>query len=501
MKRDQFFAVGLLLALLSGGLFAPGVRAQSSEPGQTVQELVVRGQGRVEASPAPSNILPEQAATEYFATRPDAEYKIPRTARTNLAVPETRPLAAQAVTGNRVIDPAQAPVPFTGFTGLSHLDQRTAGTGDFANSQFSLEPPDQALCVGNGFIVEAVNTALAIYDTSGNRLSGPTPLNQFFELAPAVVRGTQPVYGDFTSDPKCLYDPTTGRFFFTLLQIDVDPQTGDFLPSSHTEIAVSQTSDPTGDWNFFRIVTTDDGRNGTPFHTGCELGCLGDQPLIGVDAYGFYVTTNEFSLDGTTFNGAQVYAMSKKALISARKAKVVHVDNLSLAEGPAYSLQPATSPDASQYDLSSGGTQYFLSALDFDATLDNRIAVWALTNTSSLDGKRPRVRLTSQLIDTQVYGQPPPANQKAGPTPLADSVEETLAGLETNDDRMNQVVFANGKLYSAVTSIVVVEGKRKPGSHISWSPRRSPARASRVCWPTRARYPSRITMSSFHPSR
>ena len=34
--------------------------------------------------------------------------------------------------------------------GLNHRDQRLANGGN----QFSLEPPDQALCVGNGFTVE-----------------------------------------------------------------------------------------------------------------------------------------------------------------------------------------------------------------------------------------------------------------------------------------------------------------------------------------------------------
>src|SRR5579864_8746557 len=34
----------------------------------------------------------------------------------------------------------------SGFQGLTHFDQRFAGTGLYTNTQFSLEPPDQALC-------------------------------------------------------------------------------------------------------------------------------------------------------------------------------------------------------------------------------------------------------------------------------------------------------------------------------------------------------------------
>ncbi len=90
----------------------------------------------------------------------------------------------------------------TGFSGLSHLDQRLAGTGAYTNTQFSLEPPDQGLCVGNGFVIEPVNDAFAVYNESGTQLTATTALNQFYKRPPAVVRSTPPVFGDFLSDPK-----------------------------------------------------------------------------------------------------------------------------------------------------------------------------------------------------------------------------------------------------------------------------------------------------------
>src|SRR5215216_5617539 len=50
-----------------------------------------------------------------------------------------------------------------GFEGLNFYQQRYARGGN----QFSVEPPDQALCVGNGFVLEAVNDVLNIFDSSG----------------------------------------------------------------------------------------------------------------------------------------------------------------------------------------------------------------------------------------------------------------------------------------------------------------------------------------------
>ena len=43
-----------------------------------------------------------------------------------------------------------------------------------------------------------------------------------------------------------------------------------------------------------------------------------------------------------------------------------HGAPIALAEGPAYSLQPATSPTAWDWSGENRGTAYFLSALDFN---------------------------------------------------------------------------------------------------------------------------------------
>src|SRR5262249_2613452 len=162
-----------------------------------------------------------------------------------------------------------------------------AGTGAYVNTQFSLEPPDQALCVGNGFVMESVNTVIGVYRKSDKTLvSGPTAVNQFLGLAPEINRVTG-VAGDFASDPQWYFHQQLNRWFFAMMQ--EDPATS---VRSHAYIAVSKTADPTGSWTIFNFDTTDDGVNGTPSHPDCP--CFGDQPLIGADNYGFYVTTNEF---------------------------------------------------------------------------------------------------------------------------------------------------------------------------------------------------------------
>ncbi len=198
----------------------------------------------------------------------------------------------------------------------------------------------------------------------------------------------------------------------------------------------------------------DDGSGRTlPKNPGCP--CFGDQPLLGADKYGIYITTNEFSILGPEFNGAQIYAIDKQALVAGTlKYQAIQGAPIPLAEGPAYSLQPAASPTTGSWNTANNGTEYLLSALDFNATTDNRIATWALTNTQSLDTK-PAVTLTAPaILSSETYGQPPNAEQKKGPIPLGKSVGDPEALVATNDDRMNQVVYANGQLWSGVNTVI-----------------------------------------------
>src|SRR5215831_12646285 len=108
-------------------------------------------------------------------------------------------------------------------------------------------------------------------------------------------------------------DASTGRFFVSVVEIDLDPATGNFLPASvaksHFLVAVSADNNPFHGFNVFSLDTTNDGdaRFGA-----CP--CFGDQPLVGFDANGYYVSTNAFSLSTMTFRGAQLYAISKTAL-------------------------------------------------------------------------------------------------------------------------------------------------------------------------------------------
>ena len=363
---------------------------------------------------------------------------------------------------------------FLGFKGLDQLLQAIAPTGVANGDNGQLEPPDQGLAVGNGFVLEPVNNAIGIYDTSGN-FFGFEAMSAFFGVGPTfTVQNGQvaPPFGPFLSDPRAYYDSVNGHFFVTELEIGIDPTTGNFGSTSEILIAVSQTNDPFGTWSVFSLdVSTDgDARFG-----GCPTGCFGDQPLIGADANGFYVATNAFGLPPDGFRGAQLYAMSLATLEAGGGGSIsaVHFGNLNVAPGtPARSIQPATVPPGGTFENAQGGTEYFVSALDPTHTLDNRVSVWALTNTGSLSGT-PSVRLNNVIVNTEVYGFPPSTDQKPGSTPYADflasvglKVHEEL--IAANDDRMQQVVFSAGNLWTTVPTRIKPGGQGPIRAGAAW---------------------------------
>jgi hypothetical protein len=350
---------------------------------------------------------------------------------------------------------------FAGFNGLSHFDQATAGTGVYAGTQFELEPPDQALCVGNGHVVEGVNNAVQVFSTAGAAQTPPVALSQFFGLTPEFQAGPPAIFGDFISDPKCYFDPDTGRFFLTELRIALDPATGDFEAPTGLLIAVSRTGDPAATWNIFSLDTTNDGTNGTPTDPGCP--CFGDQPLIGADANGLYITTNEYTLDTFAFNGARIYALSKTGLETATNITAVQFFagplTTSLPDGGlAVTIQPATTPNGA-YETANNGTAYFMSPTDWGVgpalgTRANRLVVWALTGTRTLGTTAPSLSLSFVATPSEVYAQPPNATQRPGPRPLGDLLHDPMELLATNDDRLNQVVFAAGHLWAGINTAV-----------------------------------------------
>jgi hypothetical protein len=309
------------------------------------------------------------------------------------------------------------------FDGVSSLDSGVTNFG----AEF--EPPDQGLCVGNGFVVEMVNSAFRVYDMHGKTLAGPTNVNAPFHDG----------FKQFTSDPRCQYDAATNTWFAIILFLN------NAFTGSRLEVAYNTTGDPTTAWSVFKIDTTD---AGAPKSHGCP--CFGDQPTLGIDAYNIYSSTNDFSILGPQFNGASIYAISKSDLVRhAANVHWVRYRNLSIGGAQAASVRPAITDGPAP-------AEYFLSSLDPNGTGDNRLGVWSLTNVSAV-GTGGRPTLSSVIIASESYAIPPPAQQMGSATRL-----------DSGDDRMQQTQVINGQIWGALDTVVLAAGDPTPRAGAAW---------------------------------
>ena len=342
-------ALALVLSLIAASAATPATAASG-----VTRQIALAGTGSFTTGAAPSDAStgPEFPAMESESETPDFNGVIPGSVLRG---------SGSGISGATAKKAKSNPEVDTSFEGLNLFQQRFARSGN----QFTLEPPDQGLCVGNGYVVEPVNTVVNVFNSAGvsvlpdntstNIVAGfPTDvnhavdLNSFYGYAPAINRSTG-VRAQFIADPSCLYDTATQRFFMVVLTLETRPN-GSFTLQNHIDIAVSQTSNPTGTWNIYRVDVTNDGSNPTQ-----PCPCLGDYPHIGADANGFYVTTNSYPWTAriSEFAGAQVYAFSKAQLAAgAASVRMVHFDTFGSVNVPSdagstqpgFTLWPAQSP-------------------------------------------------------------------------------------------------------------------------------------------------------------
>ena len=112
------------------------------------------------------------------------------------------------------------------------------------------EPPDTQIAVGPDKVLEMVNNNMTTWSKAGARLSI------------ADLQAFYPVPGGFTiTDPRVIFDASSGRFIATAFAIDA-------AYDSRVYLAVSQTSDPGGLWSQWLIRST--------------VQVITDQPKVGV---------------------------------------------------------------------------------------------------------------------------------------------------------------------------------------------------------------------------
>jgi hypothetical protein len=160
---------------------------------------------------------------------------------------------------------------------------------------------------------------------------------------------------------------------------------------------------------------------------------------------------------------------------------------------PGFTIWPASTP-GNAYADDHGGTEYFMSSnasrTAHGTGVSTDLIVWAISNTQSLNGASPALDLSHTILTVNPYAIPPKADQKVGDNPLGECLNDSTIAtpfgpgcwrfffatggpfheveshLDSNDSRMQQVVFANGKLWGALDTALTINGVNKAG--IEW---------------------------------
>ena len=161
-------------------------------------------------------------------------------------------------------------------------------------------PPDPNIAVGKttgglGYIVQMVNSQIAIFNKSGTLLSGPVALNTLWTGLSGACAGSN------AGDPVVQYDAAADRWLVT--------QLGSTNGPTYSEcIAVSQTNDPRGAYNLYS------------YDFG---GSLNDYPKFGVwptASNSAYLASYNLFANGQTFTGGMLCAYDRAAMLAGTGA-------------------------------------------------------------------------------------------------------------------------------------------------------------------------------------
>jgi hypothetical protein len=409
----------------------------------------------------------------------------------------------------------------TAVKGLNAVDSATHTTNKFKD----VEPPDQGLCAGHGFVTEINNIGeILIFNTALKRQSAPISLD--------TVMGLGKRHWSSGGDTSCIYDPANGgHWFFTeFASASPESQGGPFAgcfnsgssavaKSCYEGIAVTKGSSPFGPYNVYFLNA-----NYNPAEPGYPY-LLNDFAKISVTRDAFLLFYDEFpentpGFGGGFFNGAQEFAFRKDALERGLPVRLsdgrpnpaftVARENMGMLRTPDgtcarddilheggitcwVAVIPAQ-PVAGRFDNSHGGTGFMLGSLDFygfagslPTSGDNRIAAWAWTGLSSLNsngcagcgGIRFRGQLftgVDRYFDPEFLTDGSAASlgaQKAGPIPLGQRCSVLPAttgpcpegGIVSNGDFMTQAAQAQGQIWGG-TATQIAQTYGSAGSEI-----------------------------------
>jgi hypothetical protein len=360
------FCIALVLALMAvPSVAAPGVHGNAPAKVVKFSEIVAQQLAKA-GRPEPRKFIPEE---EGPGPRPlPAGYRRP-----------PNPMAA--VTQSAATPVVQSPLAVATFLGL-------ADTGTSI-------PPDTQGTVGAGHIMTTLNTQVRIHDKTGSAIS-TVSLNTFFSSVDATAN---------VFDPNIRYDSFNDRWIF-VATANPEAATSEFL------IAVSQTSDPTGSWNMYKV--------------DCDSTDINwcDYPSVGFNKNWVVVTLNMFPIAAGNYAGDDIYAFDKSKLYAGTSAAFSK-----FTDTGAFTLNPATTYD------NSVDTMYLLQ--DWNG-FSGVLAMSTITGAVGTESYNSNVHFPTAA---STWNESGPGAPQSGST----------ATIDDNDTRLMSVIYRNGSLWASHT--------------------------------------------------
>lgn len=298
-----------------------------------------------------------------FLSRLDATAK--RELKAKAALSQGRPAPAAP----------QLAAPATTITSTVNFNGVDAATASYY-------PPDAHGAAGRDHFAEVTNTHLDIY------LKG-APNTRVQSVSTEDWLGATPGY--FAS-PRLIYDPVYDRWIFLVTQW----RTPDDPTHQYLFLAVSLTSDPTGDFKLYTIDVSDDSVSGNT---------QWNYPQLGQDRNAIIITGDFYDLNTGNYIDSRMFPVAKSLLYSGQGF------TLNLFTGLDGTLAPPMVLDVNPSS--------FLVTADW-STSDNYVTLYALQGSGS---DAPVISSTS-YIPVPTFSLPPFA-------PQPDTSEE----LDTSDAR------------------------------------------------------------------
>lgn len=273
-----------------------------------------------------------------------------------------------------------------GTLSVSTITQNWDGVGNL----FGGSPPDTDGDVGINHYIQMINVAFQIWDKNGNSLYGPYDNSTIWDGFVGDWTGTN------DGDPIVLYDQDADRWLVSQFSF---PH-GSSNPPFYELVAISKTSDPTGEWYQYAFQFDD---------------YFPDYPKIAVWPDGYYMATNGF--DGNSFASAGATVFERdKMLIGDPNARMVYFQVANEPNGSeAGSMLPSDWDGAITPPI--GAPNYYTYYQDDSESgvSDDRLRLWEFHvdwNTPTNSTFSLINTLNTAAFDSRVSGIPQPGTSR-----------------------------------------------------------------------------------------